>query len=66
MFEDGARKSRQLAAYLETIAERHGAGFLDAGAVAEVDPVDGIHLDEVAHRKMGSAVADAVIGLMPE
>jgi len=58
MFAGGAAKSNALAGYFETIAERHGAGFLDAGAVTEVDPVDGIHLTEQGHAALGQAIAD--------
>jgi lysophospholipase L1-like esterase len=45
------------------LAEARGCGFLDAGQVIEVSPVDGIHYDEAAHRKLGEAVAEAVRAL---
>lgn len=60
MFAGGAEKSRRLAGYFETIATRHGAGFLDAGQVAQVDPVDGIHLTSQGHAALGAAMAKAV------
>jgi hypothetical protein len=37
-----------------------GAGFLDAGRVIEVSPMDGIHYEAEAHRRLGEAVAEAV------
>ncbi len=45
------------------LAEARGCGFLDAGEVIEVSPVDGIHYDEAAHRRLGEAVAEAVQAL---
>lgn len=57
-FAGGAAKSQRLAKYYQTIAERHGAGFLNAGDVANVDPVDGIHLTQDAHAALGAAIAD--------
>lgn len=64
MFAGGADKSRKLAAYYETIADRHGAGFLDAGSVAGVDMVDGIHLTPEGHAALGAAMAEKLRDLM--
>lgn len=60
MFAGGAAKSRLLATYFQSIAARHGAGFFDAGSVAVVDPVDGIHLTADAHAALGGAMARKV------
>lgn len=60
MFRGGAAKSRTLAAYYQTIATRAGAAFADAGSVASVDPVDGIHLTAEAHAAIGAYLAGAV------
>lgn len=60
MFAGGAAKSRALAPRFRAVAEAEGAAFLDAGAVATVDPRDGIHLDDAAHRAIGRAVAAAL------
>jgi lysophospholipase L1-like esterase len=57
IFTGGAEKSRRLAPALSEMAGRRGAPFLDAGAVAEADSVDGIHLDAAAHAAVGRAVA---------
>lgn len=64
IFAGGAEKSRKLAKYYETIADRHGAGFLDASAFAGVDPVDGIHLTAQGHAALGAAMAQKVQGLV--
>ena len=60
MFTGGAAKSRALARQVAQVAGDMGAAFLDAGAVAQVDPLDGIHLDAAAHRALAAAMADAV------
>ncbi|WP_375230220.1 SGNH/GDSL hydrolase family protein [Roseobacter sp. S98] len=60
IFAGAAAKSRALPAILEQMATRHGVGFFNAGSVAEVDPVDGIHLSAQAHEAIGRAMADTV------
>jgi lysophospholipase L1-like esterase len=40
-----------------------GVGFLDAGEVLKVSPVDGVHYDEAGHAALGQAVAGGVAGL---
>ena len=45
------------------LAAARGAGFLDAGRVIAVSPVDGVHYEAAAHRVLGAAVAAAVAGL---
>ena len=52
--------SRQLAPMYQIMADMRGAAFLDAGSVAEVSALDGVHLDGAAHAKLGAAVAEAV------
>lgn len=64
MFSGGASKSRALPGFLEAAARRHQAGFLDLVGLASVDSVDGIHLDEVAHRQIGEAIAARVSDLL--
>ena len=63
MFGGGADKSRRLARLYQAEAERLGAAFLDAGAVARTSPVDGVHLEIDQHRNIGEAVAEAVRSL---
>jgi len=62
LFAGGRPKSRDLAPRLEAVAARHGCGFLDAGSVAEVDPVDGVHLTKESH----AALAEALLAYFRE
>ena len=60
----GARAlSLALAPLYGRLARARGCGFLDAGEVIAVSPVDGIHFEPDAHRRLGEAVAEAVRGL---
>ena len=59
-FGEGYAKSRQLARLYEIVAEDHGAGFFDAGSVAETHPDDGIHLAPAACASLGAAMAEQV------
>lgn len=61
MFEGGTEKSRKLAERMAATAKSCGAHFLDAGTLIRSSDIDGIHLDEDAHRTLGEAVA----GLVP-
>jgi lysophospholipase L1-like esterase len=56
----GIEESRRLAGMYALMAAGKGVGFLDAGSVAEVSPLDGVHLDAAAHAALGAAMADAV------
>ena len=60
MFAGGAEKSRALAPLFKAQAEGLGIGFLDAGTVASVSPIDGIHFDAASHAALGRAVAARV------
>lgn len=63
-FWGGAERSRALAPLYADLAQSRGAGFLDAGKVIKVSPIDGVHFDEAAHAKLGAAVAQAVTALL--
>jgi lysophospholipase L1-like esterase len=63
MFLGGAAKSDEIGTLLAEVARRHDVAFLDAGAVVETSAVDGIHLDDDAHRELGRAIAKVVRGL---
>jgi lysophospholipase L1-like esterase len=52
--------SRRLAPHYREAAAQAGAAFLDAGAIVEVDPADGVHLDAAGHAALGRAIAGAV------
>ena len=43
-----------------TVARRLGAGFVDAGTLAAVDPLDGVHLTREGHAAVGGAMAAVV------
>jgi CubicO group peptidase (beta-lactamase class C family)/lysophospholipase L1-like esterase len=60
----GIDKSRALASHLEAVAAATGAEFLDVGSITSADGVDGIHLSEAAHRKIGLAVAAKIRAIL--
>lgn len=60
IFVGAADKSRELPDCLKEVVQQAQAGFIDLNTVAEVDPVDGIHLGTDAHAAIGKAVARAV------
>ncbi|ESW61517.1 MAG: hydrolase [Rhodobacter sp. CACIA14H1] len=62
-FWGGAARSQALPPLYEALARSRGVGFLDAGKVISVSPVDGVHYDEAAHATLGKAVAGAVKAL---
>lgn len=63
-FWGGAARSQALAPHYRALAASRGIGFLDAGQVIEVSPIDGVHFDETAHAKLGEAVAKSVADLI--
>lgn len=62
-FWGGAARSQALPPLYEALARSRGVGFLDAGKVISVSPVDGVHYDEAGHAALGKAVASAVKAL---
>lgn len=56
----GIEESKRLAGMYELMAAGKGVGFFDAGSVAQVSPLDGVHLDEPAHAALGAALAHVV------
>jgi len=62
IFEGGAGKSRRLAKFYASTAERLGVGFFDAGKVIVSSELDGVHFDAEQHARLGRAIADAVRG----
>ncbi len=60
MFTGGAAKSLLLAERMRGVADRMGVAFFDAGRVAAVDPLDGIHFASETQVALGHAMADAV------
>lgn len=64
MFAGAAEKSRRFAEYYRRAAGWHDLPFFDAGAVIASSPVDGIHFEPEAHRKLGEALAEEVRRLL--
>ncbi|SFJ03054.1 SGNH/GDSL hydrolase family protein [Jannaschia pohangensis] len=65
MFQGGRARSRAIAPALKDEAERLGLPFFDAGRVAAVDGLDGVHMDARAQQALGLAIAEAVGPLLP-
>ena len=59
-FDGGTEKSHQLARHFAEIAALRACAFLDAGTVISSSDVDGIHIDEPEHARLGRAIADRV------
>lgn len=53
-------KSTALAPLYAALAASRGVGFLDAGQVISVSPIDGVHFSAESHARLGQAVAEAV------
>ena len=58
--------SQQLPRLYRAVAELRDAAFLDASALVEGDPADGVHLNADAHGILGRAVATIVRDLLLE
>ncbi len=63
-FEGATEKSRRLAERYAATAAARSCAFLDAGSVISSSEVDGIHLDEPEHERLGIAVAERVRPLL--
>ena len=64
LFEGAIIKSAELASQFAYQAGRSGCHFLDAGTIASLSPLDGIHLDAEAHSALGSKVAEIVRNIL--
>jgi lysophospholipase L1-like esterase len=60
MFQGAEARGLTVARWSEGFAGECGVGFLDAGKIIAVDPMDGVHLNEAAHAALGAAVAARV------
>jgi lysophospholipase L1-like esterase len=63
-FGEARAKAERMPALYRTVAEMNGVVFLDGSAIADVDPVDGVHLTVEGHAILGRAVAEVVRGLL--
>jgi len=66
MFQGAEERGRSVARWSAAFAAEVGAGFLDAGAIVAVDPLDGVHLSAAAHAALGAAVAQQVGRMLAE
>lgn len=57
MFEGGVAQSGMLASFYADLADEQGAGFFDAGSVAECSAIDGVHLNAENTRAIGRGLA---------
>ena len=64
IFAGAKNKSTALPGHLAQIAASQDFGFADTNSVAQVDPVDGIHLSAESHAAIGAHVAKAVSDFM--
>lgn len=62
-FFGAAGRSAALAPLYAELAAVRGIGFLDAGRVIKVSPVDGVHFEPEDHAALATAVAEAVARL---
>ncbi len=58
--ESAAKKSRQLAAAYRQVAQRRGAGFLDAADYARPGEGDGLHIDPACFPALAAAFAQKI------
>lgn len=63
MFRGAREKSGNLSNQFCRVAEEKGCYFLDAGDFVSSSDVDGIHLAESEHKKLGGAIADKISAL---
>lgn len=61
VFAGAEARQRGLTGMIADCAERLGCGFFDAGSVAEVSPLDGVHFGADEHKALGQAMAKAVL-----
>ncbi len=67
MFPDASvQKSAELPSVLGPLATAAGFAFIDAGTVARIDGVDGVHMSAEQHAAIGKAVAASVLTVLAE
>jgi lysophospholipase L1-like esterase len=63
-FGAAREESTRLARLIDEAARQQGVASFDAGSVAQVSPLDGVHLDAEAHARLGRALADATRAIL--
>ena len=61
---DDVAESRLFAERYKEVAEKHKLHFMDTALIAEPSETDGVHLDVVAHRRIGKAVANKILEII--
>ena len=61
-----AEKSRKLAVFYKSIAERTGCHFLDAENLAEFNKTDGMHLTRKGHASLAAHLTSIIPGMVNE
>ena len=56
----------QLSGFIERVAAKNGARFLDAGATISADASDGIHMNAEGHARMAELIHAKVREIFPE
>lgn len=56
--------SAKFAESFQKVAEQRGVYFLDSAGVCAPSTIDGVHLDEDGHRRLGQAVGKVVIRML--
>lgn len=64
MFAGGLEKSRQLAEQYRRVADELNCAYFDAGTVVTTSEADGVHWEATEHRKLGTALAEVVRGVL--
>ena len=65
MFAYAQEKSSGFGTQFKRVAEQKGCAFLDTSRIVTCSDLDGIHLEEPEHRKLGLAIAAKVRELLP-
>jgi lysophospholipase L1-like esterase len=60
---DGVSRSQQFPRYYAALAATLGCAYLDSQEIVQTSAVDGIHLEASEHAKLGSAIADKILGI---
>jgi lysophospholipase L1-like esterase len=64
LYAGGTAHSRLLATLYAEVARRAGCHFFDTGTVVTSSPIDGVHLEADAHRRLGQALAPIVHAIL--
>ena len=63
VFTGGVQKSKRFHEFFSSLANRKKCFYLDLAKRVKVSEIDGLHLDERGHEKVGKIVASKVISI---